>query len=102
MYFVYILSCRDGTLYTGSAVDVQRRFAEHKSGKKGAKYTRSHIPERIVAVWGCESWSAALSLERRIKQLKRSEKLALISDSGKLYEYFGTEYAEGYIRQPEE
>ena len=47
MYFVYMLRCRDGSLYTGSTVDVARRVAVHNSGK-GAKYTRSRLPVELV------------------------------------------------------
>jgi putative endonuclease len=47
-WFVYILECRDGSLYTGIAIDVARRYALHAAGR-GARYTRSHPPERLLA-----------------------------------------------------
>ena len=47
MWYVYMLLCADGSLYTGSATDVERRFEEHRSGH-GAKYTRSHPPLAVV------------------------------------------------------
>lgn len=80
-WFVYILRCKDGTLYTGSTDDVQRRLAVHNSGK-GAKYTRSRTPVEVVYSEECESYSAALKREYAIKQLSRQEKLKLINKRG--------------------
>ena len=76
-WFVYILRCCDGTLYTGSTDDVSRRVAVHNSGK-GAKYTRGRTPVEVVYAEECESYSAALKREYAIKQLSRQEKLELI------------------------
>ena len=79
MYYVYILRCADGTLYTGYTDDVERRLRVHNSGK-GAKYTRSRRP---VALAYAEEWpdkSAALKREAAIKRLGRAEKLALIAE----------------------
>lgn len=75
-WWVYMLRCSDGTLYTGSAVDVDRRVAVHNSGK-GAKYTRSRLPVEAVYREACPDKSAALRRERALKQLSRAEKLAL-------------------------
>ncbi|GAY78520.1 putative endonuclease containing a URI domain [Sporolactobacillus inulinus] len=80
-YSVYILECADGSLYTGYAADVAKRFAMHCSGR-GARYTRSHKPLRIVYQEELENKSAALRREWSIKQLTRQEKLALIQRSG--------------------
>lgn len=83
MYYVYILRCGDGSLYTGSTNDVERRLAVHRSGK-GAKYTRSRLPVELVYQ---ETWPdrpGALRREAAIKRLTRPEKLALI---GKKEEY---------------
>ena len=79
-WYVYILRCKDGTLYTGSTDDVERRLAVHNSGK-GAKYTRSRRPVEIVYTEECESYSAALRREYAIKQLTRQEKLNLIENN---------------------
>lgn len=76
-WYVYILRCTDGTLYTGSTDDVTRRVAVHNSGK-GAKYTRGRTPVEVVYTEECESCSAALKREYAIKQLSRQEKLNLI------------------------
>ena len=76
-WFVYILRCRDGTLYTGMTDDVARRLAVHNSGK-GAKYTRGRLPVEVVYTEVCESYSAALKREYAVKQLTRPEKMALL------------------------
>jgi predicted GIY-YIG superfamily endonuclease len=76
-WYVYILRCKDGTLYTGSTDEVQRRLAVHNSGK-GAKYTRGRLPVEVVYTEACESYSTALKREYAIKQLTRQEKLNMI------------------------
>ena len=75
-WYVYVLECMDGSLYTGIAVDVERRFALHSAGK-GARYTRSHPPRRIAALVPCPDRSAASRAEYRVKQMSRAQKLAL-------------------------
>ncbi|NCE65984.1 GIY-YIG nuclease family protein [Pseudoflavonifractor sp. 524-17] len=77
-YWVYILRCRDGTLYTGMAKDVARRLDAHNRGK-GAKYTRGRGPVEVVYQERCSSKPAALRRESAIKKLSRAEKLALIA-----------------------
>ena len=77
-YFVYILECADGSLYTGLTTDVERRFAEHKADAGGA-YTRSHGAERLVYTEKKKDRSAASKREAEIKRLSRAEKLALIA-----------------------
>lgn len=76
MYYVYILRCGDGTLYTGMTDDVERRVAVHNSGK-GAKYTRGRLPVTVVYREEVPDKSAALRRELAIKKLTRAEKLAL-------------------------
>lgn len=78
-YYVYILRCGDGTLYTGSTNDVQRRLEVHRSGR-GAKYTRSRLPVELVYREALPDKSAALRREAAIKRLSRGEKLALIQE----------------------
>ncbi|MDD2496732.1 MAG: GIY-YIG nuclease family protein [Desulfitobacteriaceae bacterium] len=78
VYWVYILRCKDDTLYTGTALDVENRAAVHNAGK-GAKYTRSRLPVTIVYCEECSDRSAALKREAAIKRMTRTEKLALIS-----------------------
>lgn len=76
-YWVYILRCADGTLYTGCTNDLSRRLAAHNAGK-GAKYTRSRRPVELVYREEVPDKSAALRREATIKGLSRGEKLALI------------------------
>ncbi|WP_188804812.1 GIY-YIG nuclease family protein [Sporolactobacillus putidus] len=80
-YSVYILECTDGSLYTGYAADVRKRFALHCSGK-GAKYTRSHKPLRVVYEETLPDKSSAMQREWTIKHLTKREKEALIQRSG--------------------
>ena len=74
---LYILRCRDGSLYTGITTDVAKRFDAHNSGK-GAKYTRGRGPLELVYSEECGDHSAALKRELEIKALSRDEKLKLI------------------------
>lgn len=76
--FVYIVECRDGTLYTGWTTDVEARVRTHNSGN-GAKYTRSRLPVKLVYFEEVENKSAALRREAAIKKLSREKKLKLIS-----------------------
>ena len=76
MWTVYILQCRDGTLYTGITDNLPRRLAAHNGGK-GAKYTRGRGPVVLVHQESCPDRSAALRRGRAIKALSRSQKLAL-------------------------
>ncbi len=79
-WYVYILECGDGTLYTGITDDVQRRLQMHRSGK-GAKYTRGRQPLELRYQETCGTYSDALRRESRIKKLSRAEKLELIAQS---------------------
>ncbi|HMB56725.1 MAG TPA: GIY-YIG nuclease family protein [Arenimonas sp.] len=74
-WFVYVIECRDGSLYTGIAVDVEKRYANHVAGK-GAKYTRSRPPKQLLAVMACADRSSALKAEYALKQLPVTEKRA--------------------------
>ncbi len=78
-WYVYILRCGDGTLYTGSTDDVEKRLAAHRAGK-GAKYTRGRGPLELVYSEQLPDKSAAMRREYAIKQLSRQEKLNLIGD----------------------
>ena len=76
-WYVYILRCGDGTLYTGITDDIPRRLAAHRSGK-GAKYTRGRGPLELVYQEQVPDKSAALRREIEIKRLRRAEKERLI------------------------
>ena len=79
MWTVYILQCRDGTLYTGYTDDIARREAVHNSGR-GAKYTRSRLPVKMVYHESFATRSEAMKRECAIKRLSREQKLKLIAD----------------------
>lgn len=78
MYFVYILKCKDGTLYTGITTDLARRLEEHVSGR-GAKYTRARKVGNIVYSEKKKNRSTASKREAEIKSWTRAEKLTLIT-----------------------
>jgi len=78
---VYLLRCRDGSLYAGAAVDLDRRLSEHRAGR-ASRYTRSRLPVDLVWSLEVETWSAALREERRIKALSKPDKEALVEGSG--------------------
>lgn len=75
-WFVYMLRCGDGTLYTGMTDDVEKRLVAHRAGK-GAKYTRGRGPLELVYVEEQPDKPAALRREYEIKQMTRREKLKL-------------------------
>lgn len=76
-HYVYILSCDDGTLYTGYTTDLNRRLNEHNRGE-GAKYTRGRTPVQLVYKEEYESRSRAQKREYEIKQYSRQKKMELI------------------------
>lgn len=80
MYYVYLLRCADGTLYTGFTNDLARRLAAHNAGR-GAKYTRGRRPVELVYWESFSNKSSALRREYAIKQLPRRQKLTLIQSS---------------------
>ena len=77
MNYVYILRCRDDSLYTGWTNDLEKRLAAHNAGT-GSKYTRARRPVSLVYLEELDSKSQALRREAQIKALSRAEKLALI------------------------
>lgn len=80
-WFLYVLECSDGSLYTGIAVDVEKRFAMHLSGK-GARYTRSRPPLRILAVTQHEDRSSASRAEHAVKKLTLDKKRIFCTENG--------------------
>ncbi len=77
-WYVYMLRCGDGTLYTGVTDNVERRLAVHRAGK-GAKYTRGRGPLELVYTEEVPDKSAALRREYQIKRLPKQEKEGLIA-----------------------
>ncbi len=78
-WYLYVLKCKDNTLYTGITTDMNRRLFEHNNTKKGAKYTRTRRPVLPVFVIECDSRSDALKKEYRFKRLSRKKKLEVIN-----------------------
>lgn len=78
-YSLYIIRCADGSLYTGIAVDVDKRMREHESGIRGAKYLRGKKPLKLEFEQKVGDRSAALKAEHRIKSLARPGKEELLA-----------------------
>jgi putative endonuclease len=78
MWYVYILKCRDGSLYTGSTTNITRRLKEHNSGK-GGYYTKTHYPVKLVYKESHQTRSLAQKRESQIKHWTKAKKLSLIS-----------------------
>lgn len=76
-FWVYILKCNDGSLYTGSTKNLAKRIAFHNSGK-GAKYTRGRLPVKLVYKEKQNTWNECLKREWEIKKYPRIKKLLLI------------------------
>jgi len=100
MYYIYIIRCKGGLLYTGITTDISRRLDEH-FGRNGkcAKYTRSHHAEALEALWTAPDRSLASRLEYRIKQLPKAKKLQLIADNSCFAAFFGEDTTELYHRK---
>ena len=80
-WHVYIVKCKDGSLYTGITTNLKRRVRQHNGEiKGGAKYTRSRRPVKLVWSMTLSNRSTASKEEYRIKQLSRKEKLRIIQD----------------------
>ena len=80
---IYIIECRDGSLYTGMTTDLEKRLAAHNAGK-GAKYTTSRRPVQLVYREGAVNRSEASKRENAIKKLNRNDKLALCAKQDSL------------------
>ncbi len=77
-YFVYILECSDGSLYTGITTDMPKRLDEHNTKATGAKYTKARRPVKLIYKESSENRSTASKREYAIKKLTRLKKLQLI------------------------
>jgi len=80
-WLLYVLKCRDNTLYTGITTDVSRRVEQHNSGS-ASHYTRSRLPVTLIFSEPCRGRSQALKKEYAMKQLSRKEKEEYIRDRG--------------------
>ena len=81
-WFLYLIECEDGSIYTGITVDVEARYAAHVSGK-GARYTRSHPPKKLLARVAFPDRSSASKAEYEMKQLTPAAKRAFGRTHGK-------------------
>lgn len=82
MPFVYIVRCKDGTLYTGWSVDVETRVRAHNTGR-GARYTKTRRPVKLIYSEEVPTRGDALRRERAIKRLSRAQKLVLAQQGGR-------------------
>ncbi|MEK7555702.1 MAG: GIY-YIG nuclease family protein [Patescibacteria group bacterium] len=82
MYYVYLLQCGDGTIYTGITTDVERRFQEHKNGK-GGHYTSSRKAVKLLYTEKQKDRSSAQKREAEIKGWRREEKLHFVREAAK-------------------
>lgn len=88
MYYVYIIRCKDNSLYTGITNNLKRRVKEHiTKSKKCAKYTKNHIAMNLEAYWITEDRRLASKLEYQIKKLTKNEKEEIIVNKVKFNEY---------------
>ena len=83
MWYVYIIQCSDGSLYTGATTDVSRRVKAHNE-KSGGSYTRTRTPVKLVYQEPAPSQSEALKREAQIKRWSKQKKLALINSDASL------------------
>ena len=76
-WYVYLILCRGNAIYTGIALDVAARYAQHLA-RKGARYTRANPPHRLLARFACPNQSAAGRLEAAVKKLAATDKKKLV------------------------
>lgn len=85
-YYIYILRCKDDSLYTGITTDIERRYEEHLEGK-GAKYTRNKGIKKLEICFSCNGRSEASKIEYLLKKITRDQKERFILDFKRLEEY---------------
>ena len=96
VYYLYMILCDDGSIYTGTASDYLRRIGEHVThAPRCAKYTRSRNVVSVVGLWRCESKSAACKYEYAVKTLARPKKERLIG----MPDLLGTVFFVGLTEQ---
>lgn len=99
-YYVYMLRCRGGSLYTGMTNDVARRMAMHCSGR-GAKYTRAHPPETLAALWRCgDKVTGVAAGIRHQGEADPRQKETLAAAPGRIGEWFPALPAEAVTTLP--
>lgn len=81
MYYIYMIRCKDNSIYTGITTDLKRRMKEHfEKSEKCAKYTYVHTAEKLEKVWSTQNKSLASKLEYNIKKLPKYKKESLINN----------------------
>lgn len=80
-WYLYMIECEDGSIYTGITVDVAARYSAHLGGK-GARYTRSHPPRRLLVSLEYADRSSALKAEHEMKCLTANEKRVFCMQQG--------------------
>ena len=80
-WFLYVVECSDGTLYTGVTIDVTRRIREHNNPSRGAKYTRSRRPVNLVYHTDFPDRATACKAEAKFKKLSRKQKLEVVNEN---------------------
>lgn len=89
MYYIYMLRCKDNSVYTGITTDLERRMKEHfTKSEKCSKYTMRHEAKKLETAWETENRALASKLEYHIKRLSKIQKESLIENSEKLKEFF--------------
>ena len=81
LWFVYMVRCADGSLYTGISTDVKRRVYEHNNTRRGAKYTRSRRPVYLAYSRRCRDKAEALVSEHGFKRMSKAEKEEFIKEN---------------------
>ncbi|GAX61958.1 endonuclease [Candidatus Scalindua japonica] len=86
-WFLYLIRCKNGSLYTGITIDVERRFEEHeRNDKKGSKYLRGKAPLKLVLKKRVGDKSSALKVEAKVKKLPKIKKELLVDGKIKMRE----------------
>ena len=82
IWYLYVVRCRDDSLYTGITVDVERRVHEHNTSRRGAKYTRSKRPVTLIYSEALSDRSSAQKRENSFKRLSRNDKIIFLRERG--------------------
>ncbi|NHJ40802.1 MAG: GIY-YIG nuclease family protein [Asgard group archaeon] len=75
-----MVTCADGTIYTGYTKDLLKRIEQHNKGKLGARYTRTRRPVKVSYIDICDTQKEAIKKEQSLKKLSREQKLSLINE----------------------
>ena len=94
-YYLYVLECSNDSFYIGYTIDIKQRYREHCTGTIKSKYTRSFPPKRLAACWSFNTEKGIiLSIEKKLKQLTRAQKLELMTNRKLLSQYTQYEFID--------